>query len=82
MGPKGESDTKMNWSTDRRPYDKLNFTVVCPAIEVSSFWRTQQSGFLPLLPIWGRQQIQFQKTGRWPKSKNPLFLTVIQFTAH
>jgi hypothetical protein len=26
MGPKGEADTKMNWTTDRRPYDKLNST--------------------------------------------------------
>jgi hypothetical protein len=26
MGPKGEPDTKMNWSTDRRPWDKLNST--------------------------------------------------------
>jgi hypothetical protein len=27
MGPKGEPDTKTNWSTDRRPQDKLDSTV-------------------------------------------------------
>jgi hypothetical protein len=26
MDPKGEPDTKMNWSTDRQPKDKLNST--------------------------------------------------------
>jgi hypothetical protein len=26
MGPKGETDTKTNWSTDRRPYYKINST--------------------------------------------------------
>jgi hypothetical protein len=26
MGPKGEPDTKTNWSTDSRPEDKLNST--------------------------------------------------------
>jgi hypothetical protein len=26
MGPKGEPDTKMNWSTDRQPFDKINST--------------------------------------------------------
>jgi hypothetical protein len=24
MGPKGEPDTKTNWSTDRRQYDKVS----------------------------------------------------------
>jgi hypothetical protein len=26
MGPKGEPDNKTNWSTERRPQDKLNST--------------------------------------------------------
>jgi hypothetical protein len=26
MGPKGEPDSKTNWSTNRRPQDKLNST--------------------------------------------------------
>jgi endonuclease/exonuclease/phosphatase (EEP) superfamily protein YafD len=34
MGPKGEPDNKMNWSTDRRPQDELQLQ------EVSRWLRT------------------------------------------
>jgi hypothetical protein len=31
MGPEGEPDTKMNWSTDRRPQDNRNSTQEKPS---------------------------------------------------
>jgi hypothetical protein len=33
MGPKGELDTKTNWSTDRRPQDELQLQPSYPRVE-------------------------------------------------